>query len=315
MLESWNDGPAKNAIVAFVRKTTDPASPDFVPVRDRIATFDQDGTMWVEQPLYTQFMFALHRLAEFAAEHPEWTTTEPFKAALARDLITLGNLPFADVEALVNATHTGMSTDVFEKIVRDWVAGAIHPRWNRKYTELIYQPMLEVMDFLRANDFRVYMVTGGGQAFVRAFAEDVYGLPPEHVIGSSYAVEFGYDAAGKPVLMRPAKLLLFNDTVAKPQDIYLFLGRPPLAAFGNSAGDKPMLEYTQSGSGPRLMCLVQHDDAEREYDYGPGVEVKTTVGTFTQALADEAKANGWLVISMKNDWNRIFSFEPPTLSS
>ena len=255
MLESWNDGPAKDAIVAFVRKTTEPGSPEFVAERDRIATFDQDGTMWVEQPLYTQFMFAIHRLAELAVEHPEWTTTHPFKIALERDLVTLGNLPFADVEGLVNATHTGMSTDAFEKIARDWIASAIHPRWNRKYTELVYLPMLEVMDYLRANGFKVYMVTGGGQAFVRAFAEDVYGLLPEQVIGSSYEVQFEYDASGKPVLMRPPKLLLFNDTVAKPQDIYLFLGRPPLAAFGNSAGDKPMLEYTQSGGGGRASCV------------------------------------------------------------
>jgi phosphoserine phosphatase len=309
-LPSWNDGPAKTAILEFVRKTTDPASPEFVPQKDRIATFDQDGTMWVEHPMYAQLEFALARLAELAPQHPEWKSTEPFKSTLAGDMAAFAKFTMDDLETLVAASHAGMSTDAFRGIVVDWIGKAKHPRWGRPYTDLVYQPMLEVMRYLHANGFQNYIVTGGGQAFVRAYAERVYDLTPERIIGASLETKFEYDADGEAVLMRPPKLLLYNDLAAKPQDIYLFLGRAPLAAFGNSTGDQQMLEYTQSGGGARLIALVLHDDAAREYDYGPeSPHSDTKFGAFTQALQDTAKAEGWVVASMRNDWRRIFAFE------
>jgi phosphoglycolate phosphatase-like HAD superfamily hydrolase len=310
-LPSWNEGPAKAAILDFVRRTTDAGSPDFVAESERIATFDQDGTLWVEHPYYTQFAFALDRLAELAPQHPEWKTTEPFKSIFAGDQSALAKFSLADLETLIAATHAGMTTDAFHALVADWIAKAKHPRWNRPYTDLVYQPMLEVMRYLRAGGYKVHIVTGGGQAFVRAYAARVYDAPPENVIGSSMETQFEYDAAGNAVLMRPPKLLLYNDSSGKPQDIYLFLGRPPVAAFGNSTGDKQMLEYTQAAGGLRLMSLVLHDDAQREYAYGPETpQADTKFGAFTQALYDEAKAKGWIVISMKDDWKRIFAFEP-----
>jgi hypothetical protein len=310
LLPSWNDGAAKAAIVAFLRATTDPASPDFVPEKDRIATFDQDGTTWVEHPCYAQLAFTLHRLAALAPLHPEWRDADPFKSALTEGLAAFGKFTMADLETLVTATHAGMSTDAFEGIVAEWTANARHPRWNRPYTELVYQPMLEVMSCLRANGFRIYIVTGGGQAFVRAYADRVYGTPPERIIGSSLTTQFEYDERGSVILTRPAKLLLYNDNTGKPQDIYLFLGRPPRAAFGNSTGDRQMLEYAQSGGGVRLMTLILHDDADREYAYGPGSgNADANFGTFTQELYDEATARNWVVVSMKTDWKRIFPFE------
>jgi phosphoserine phosphatase len=311
-LPSWNDGAAKAAIVAFVQATTDPASPQFVPEKHRIATFDQDGTLWVEHPMFTQLAFALDRLLQLAPQHPEWKSTEPFKSALTADMGTIAKLTMNDLLTVVAATHAGMTTDDFEHTVGTWMAQARHSRWNRPYTDLIYQPMLEVMRYLEANGFKNYLVTGGGQAFVRAYAEAVYGTPPEQVIGSSLESQFDYDTDGAAILMRSPKVLLFNDNAGKPQDIYLFLGRQPLAAFGNSTGDKEMLEYAQSGGGARLMTLVLHDDEEREYAYGPGsAHADTKFGAFTQALADTAKAKGWVVVSMKSDWNRLFPFETP----
>jgi phosphoserine phosphatase len=310
-LPSWNDGAAKSAIVAFVKATTDSSSKDFVRPQDRIATFDQDGTLWVEHPMYTQLAFVLSRLAELAPQHPEWKTSEPFKSTLAGDLAAFANFTMADLETLVAASHAGMSTDDFSGIVSDWLAKASHPRWKRPYTELVYQPMLEVMQYLRANGFTTYIVTGGGQAFVRVYAERVYGSPPEHVIGSSLETKFEYDADGKAVLMRPPKLLLYNDLAGKPEDIYLFLGRAPRAAFGNSTGDQQMLEYTQAAGGARLMALVLHDDPEREYSYGPEAgQTDTKFGAFTRALYDQATTKGWVIVSVKRDWKRVFPFDP-----
>jgi phosphoserine phosphatase len=309
-LPSWNEGLAKATILDFVRKTTAPSSPSFVRPKNRIATFDQDGTTWVEQPMYTQLAFALDRLAELAPQHPEWRTTEPFSSMLAGDMAAFAKFTMNDLEALVEVSHAGMSTDAFRDIVVDWIEKAKHPRWDRSYTDLVYQPMLEVMRYFEDNGFRNYIVTGGGQAFVRAYAEGVYDMTPEQVIGSSLETQFEYDTGGAAFLMRPPKLLLYNDSAGKPQDIYLFLGRPPVAAFGNSTGDQQMLEYTQTGGGARLMVLILHDDATREYDYGPGSpHADTKFGAFTHALADTARANGWLVASMKNDWKRIFAFE------
>jgi phosphoglycolate phosphatase-like HAD superfamily hydrolase len=309
-LPSWNEGPAKQAILEFVRSTTDKANANYVVPEERIVTFDQDGTLWVEHPLYTQLMFALERVAELAPQNPEWKTTEPFKSILAGDL---GALTFTlpDIEALVFATHAGMTVEAFETMARDWVAKATHARWKRPYTDLIFAPMVEVMAHFRANGYRTYIVTGGGQAFVRVMANRAYGIEPEHVIGSAAETSFSYGPDGKPMMTRPPKLLFYNDVTAKPQDIYLFLGRPPRAAFGNSLGDEPMLDYTAAAGGSRFMALVFHDDATREYAYGPANGLADTkVGTFSQALYDKAKAAGWTIISMKSDWKRIFAFEP-----
>jgi len=309
-LPSWNNGAAKQSIIEFVRVTTDHSNPKFVPPEQRIATFDQDGTLWVEHPMYSQLMFALDRVVALAPKHPEWKTTEPFKSVLTDDKAALAKFTMKDLEAIVFATHTGMSVNGFQAIAKEWSSKAKDHRWNKPYTELVYQPMLEVMRYLRANGYRTYIVTGGGQDFVRAYAEQVYGVPPEQVIGTALAMQYTYDKQGNGILMRPPKLLLNNNLSGKPEDIYLFTGRAPRAAFGNSTGDQQMLEYTQANPGASLMVLVLHDDATREYAYGPATGLPDSkVGTFTQALYDEAKKKGWVVVSMKNDWKQIFAFE------
>jgi phosphoserine phosphatase len=309
-LPSWNDGVAKQAILEFVRVTTDSSNPKYVAPDQRLATFDQDGTLWVEHPMYAQVAFALERLAVLAPQHPEWKTSEPFKTVLSGDMAALAKLGLQGLLPIVAATHSGMSVDVFSATVRDWMGASKHPRWNRPYADLVYQPMLEVMRYLRTNGYKTYFVTGGGQVFVRAYADRVYGIPPAQVIGSAMETQFTTGDDGKPVLMKSPKLVLNNDLSGKPEDIYLFLGAPPQAAFGNSNGDQPMLEYTQAGEGARLMMLVLHDDAAREYAYGPAAGLPDTkFGTFDQALYDKAKAESWSVISMKNDWKRLFPFE------
>jgi phosphoglycolate phosphatase-like HAD superfamily hydrolase len=304
-LGSWNDGPAKQAIVAFVGQTTDPASPKFVAPAARIAVFDQDGTTWVEQPLYAQAMFAFHQLGVMAAKDPKLKETEPFKTVLSGDRAAIAKLSVPDLEKVLAVTHSGMTVEAFQKSVQEWITTAKHPRFQRLYTELVYQPMLEVMNYLRANGYKTYIVTGGGQDFVRTYAERVYGVPPEQVVGSAGDTKFGYDKDGKAILTKEPKLLLLDDHAGKPVGIHLMIGRVPVAAFGNSTGDKDMLEYTQAGDGARLLMLVHHDDAAREYAYGP----ESKVGTFSDALMAEAQKRGWVVISMKNDWKRIFAWE------
>jgi hypothetical protein len=309
-LPSWNEGPTKQAIIKFVSATTTAGGPQFVPPAERFATFDQDGTLWVEQPMYTQAVFALDRLVAMAPEHPEWKTTEPFKSVLDGDRKAMAKFTTQDLMKIVVVTHTGMTAGEFAALVKDWFATARDPRWHRPFTELVYQPMLELMQYLRANGYRTYIVTGGGQDFVRTYADRVYGIPPEQIIGSALDMEFTYNDAGKAIMMRPPKLLLNNNFSGKPEDIYLFIGRHPQGAFGNSTGDREMLEYTQAGGDGALMMLVLHDDPIREYAYGPADGLPASkVGTFTQALYDEAKAKGWNVISMKNDWKRIFPFD------
>ena len=309
-LPSWNDGSSKQAIVKFVAATTTAGNPAFVAPGSRFATFDQDGTLWVEQPMYTQLIFALDRVRVLAPEHPAWKTTEPFKSVLANDDAAMAKFTMKDLEQILIATHTGMTTGQFTAIVKAWIATARNPRWHRPYTDMVYQPMLEVMRYLRANGYRTYIVTGGGQAFVRTYAQQTYGVPPEQVIGSALETQFTYNAAGEAILMRPPKLLINNDFSGKAEDIYLFLGGPPQAAFGNAAGDRQMLEYTDSGGKDALMMIVMHDDAVREYAYGPANGLPASkIGTFPQSLYDEAKAKGWNVISMKHDWKRIFPFE------
>ncbi len=308
-LPAWNDGRAKQAILSFVEQVTDSSRPTYVAPEDRIATFDNDGTLWVEHPLYTQAMFALDRVAELAPQHPEWKEKDPFKAVLAGDREAMAKFSEKDWAIIVAATHAGMTTTEFLVIVREWLAKAKHPRFKRPYTDLVYQPMLEVLAYLRANGFKTYIVTGGGQEFVRVYAEQVYGIPPEQVVGSSIATKYEY-RNGKPVLMREPKVFFINDHAGKPVGINLFIGRRPHAAFGNSTGDQQMLEWTTAGDGARIGMLVLHDDAEREYAYGPAAGLPDTkVGTFDEALNDKAKEKGWVVISMKKDWKVIFPFE------
>lgn len=309
-LPSWNNSPAKTAIINFVRITTDKSNPNFVPIDQRIATFDQDGTTWVEYPLYTQLLFILDQVRELAPKHPDWYTTEPFKSVLTGNRKAIANFTEKDIQKIVNATQAGMSVYDFQITVNRWLLNARNPHWQRPYTDLVYQPMLEVMRYLRANGYKTYIVTGGGQDFVRTYAQQIYGIPPEQIIGSAFVTQYQYENNGQSVLMRTPKLLLNNNFSGKPENIYLMIGRRPVAAFGNSTGDEQMLEFTQGGSGARLMMLVLHDDPDREFAYGPASGLpKAKVGVFTQALYDEAKKNGWIIISMKNDWKRIFPFD------
>jgi phosphoglycolate phosphatase-like HAD superfamily hydrolase len=309
-LPSWNDGPAKQAVEDFVRTTTETGGAKFVPPEERVATFDQDGTLWVEHPLYSQFVYCLDRVPVLAKEKPELKDVEPFKTVLSGDLEAVSKLPLPELVKIAAATLTGMTTEQFQAEVKNWLATAKDHRWKRPYTELTYQPMQEVLKYLRANGYKTFIVTGGGQDFVRVYSEEVYGIPPEQVVGSAGAVKFGYDKDSKPILTKEPKLLLNDNDAGKPEGIHLMIGRRPVAAFGNSTGDRQMLEYTKAGNGARLCMLVLHDDAEREYAYGPAQGLsKTKVGTFTQALYDEAKKDGWFVISMKNDWKVIFPFE------
>ena len=309
-LPSWNEGAAKLAIVRFVQSTTEKASAKFVPPEERIATFDQDGTLWVEHPMYAQLVYCLDRVPEVVKAKPQLAKVEPFKTVLSGDREAIAKLSRKDLLKILAATLTGMSVDEFSAEVKQWLLSAKHPRWGRPYTELTYAPMIELLKYLRANGYKTYIVTGGGQDFVRAYSEATYGVPPEQVVGSAGGTSYGYDKNGRPVLTKDPKLLLNDNNAGKPEGIHLMIGRRPHAAFGNSTGDRQMLEYTKAGEGERLAMLVLHDDAKREYAYGPAVGLPDTkVGAFTQALYDEATTHGWVVISMKNDWNRIFTFE------
>jgi len=309
-LASWNDGPAKQAILDFVRATTDQASSKFVPPEQRIATFDQDGTLWVEHPVYSQVVYCLDRVPAVVERDPKLRDVEPFKTVLSGNREAIAKLSLHDLEKILFATLTGMSVDEFGAEASKWLASAKDGRWKRPYTDLIYQPMLEVMQFLRSNGFRTYIVTGGGQDFVRMYSGRVYGVPPEQVVGTAGGTKFGYQKDGTPFLTKEPKLLLYDDGAGKPEGIHLMIGRRPRASFGNSDGDREMLEYTGAGDGARLMMLVLHDDAQREYAYGPAQGLpETKVGTFSQELYEEAKKKNWTVISMKNDWKRVFPFE------
>ena len=308
-LPSWNDGPTKQGIISFVDKVTKEGSPAFVPPAERIATFDNDGTLWCEQPLPVQLYFALDRVKALAPQHPEWKTKEPFASLLKGDLKTaLAGGDRALLE-IVMATHTGMTTVEFEQIVKDWIATAKHPKTGKLYTEMVYQPMLELLAYLRANGFKNYIVSGGGIEFMRPWTEKVYGIPPEQVVGSSIKTKFEM-RDGKPVLVRLPQLNFNDDKGGKPVGINQHIGRRPIAAFGNSAGDEQMLEYTQGGSSARFMLLVLHDDAAREYAYGPAKGLPNVkLGAFTQAVYDKAQKEGWTVVSMKDDWKQVFPFE------
>ncbi len=309
-LPSWNDGPAKQAIVSFIRATTDASSPQFVPPRERIATFDQDGTLWVEKPVVPQIRYCLDRVGAGVKEKPALENAQPLKTVPSGQQAAIAKLSMKDLGKLLAATLGGITTDQYEAEVKQWLATAKHPRWRRPYTELTYQPMQEVLKYLHANGYKTYIVTGGGQDFVRVYAEYTYGIPPEQVVGTMAGVKFGYGKDGKPILTKEPRLLLNDVYGGKPEGIHLMIGRRPQAALGNSTGDQQMLEYTKAGDGLRLAMLVLHDDAAREYAYGPAQGLPDTdEGTFTQALYDEAQKDGWTVISMKNDWKRIFAFE------
>ena len=291
-LPSWNDGPAKSRIVAFV------AAANAIAPDARIAVFDNDGTLWAEQPLYFQFMFVLDRIKALAPQHPEWKTQQPFKAVLDNDFAGIDE---KTVVQLLEATHAGMTIDAFAASVTNWIATARHPRFHLPYTDLVYQPMLELLRYLRASGFKTYIVSGGGVEFMRAFAETVYGIPPEQVIGSTGVTKFQIGADGKPELIKEPKVEFIDDGPGKPVGINKFIGRRPVFAFGNSDGDQQMLEWTAAGSGPRFEGLVHHTDAAREYAYDRG----SKIGKLDKAL-DEANAKGWLVVDMKKDWRTVF---------
>jgi len=303
-LPSWNDTSPKQTIISFMQRVTQEGSPDFVPVDQRIATFDNDGTLWVEQPMYTQLAFVIARVHALAPKHPAWKTTQPFKGVLEGDMKAVEATGEKGLVQLMAATHAGMSVDDFQKIVSDWLATAQHPRFKRLYTECVYQPMLELLAYFRANGFKTYIVSGGGIEFMRPWTERVYGIPPEQVVGSSIKTQFEM-VNGQPVLMRLPEINFIDDKEGKPVGINQYIGRRPIAAFGNSDGDQQMLEWTTAGSGPRLALLVHHTDAVREYAY----DRTSTFGRLDKAL-DEARAKGWIVVDMKNDWKTIFPPQP-----
>ncbi len=309
-LPSWNDGPSKDAIVKFVRATTDPSSTDLVPPEERIATFDQDGTLWVEHPIYTQLVYCFDRVPIVVKTKPELADVEPFKTVLTGNREAIAKLPLDELLKIVAVTLSGMDVDTYLNEVSAWIGAARDPRWKRPYTELTYLPQIELLKYLRDAGYRTYIVTGGGQDFVRTYAERVYGIPPEQVVGTAGGLSYTYATDGRPELMKEPKLLINDNNAGKPESIHLMIGRRPHFAFGNSTGDRQMCEYTKAGDGARLATLVLHDDGKREYAYGPAMGLPDTkVGTFTQELYDEAKKDGWIVVSMKNDWKRIFAFE------
>ncbi|MBN8452725.1 HAD family hydrolase [Accumulibacter sp.] len=312
-LPSWNDGAAKRAIIDFVQTTTAEGSAHFVAPAERVATFDQDGTLWAEHPMYTQVMYVLERVPALVKAKPELAKVAPYStvfAILKGDRAAIARLTLPDLEKLAAATLTGMPVDTFAAEVNKWLAEARDGRWKKPYTELTYLPMQELLKYLRANGYKTWIVTGGGQDFVRQYSEKTYGVPPEQVIGTAGGTRYGYAKDGKPFLTKEPRLLLNDNNAGKPEGIHLMIGRRPTMAVGNSTGDQQMLEYTKAGSGARLAMLVLHDDARREYAYGPAQGLPATkVGTFTQALHDQAEKQGWTVVSMKNDWKRIFAFD------
>lgn len=308
-LPSWNEGEIKQSIINFVQTVTDKSSASYVPPQNRIATFDNDGTLWVEQPLYSQFVFAIDRIKTLAQHHPEWKKQKPFSLFLNGDKQAYSQLTLEDIKKIIMETHTKMTVEEFQQSAKAWLATAKHPRFGHLYTQTIYQPMLEVIKYLQDHDFQVYIVTGGGQEFVRAFSNETYGVGVEKVIGTLGETHYEYQN-NKPALIKSPTLMLLDDGKGKPEAINYFIGKKPIIAFGNSDGDRQMLEWTQSNSGLHLMLLIHHDDAVREYAYGP----KSKIGTFSESLMKEAKQSHWKIVSMKNDWKVIFPFDLNTPS-
>ena len=303
-LPSWNEGSAKQAILDFARRVTAAGGPDFVPVPERIATFDNDGTLWTEQPNYFEVIFAMDRVRALAARHPEWKTLEPFKWVIEDNRDALATMGEKGILQIIAATHADLTTEEFKQIVLDWVATARHPRFKRPYTDLVYQPMLELMAFLRANQFKTFIVSGGGIDFMRPCTERVYGIPPEQVVGSSGVTKYVLQAPDRPVLIKEPKVEFIDDGPGKAEGINRFIGRRPIFAFGNSDGDQQMLEWTAAGAGARFMGLVHHTDAVREYAY----DRNSPIGRLDKAW-DEAARRGWIVVDMKADWKVIYPFE------
>ena len=303
-LPSWHTGPVKASIMDFVRRVTTQGSPDFTPLAERVATFDNDGTLWSEQPIYVQLAFALDRVRTLAPQHPEWKSTQPFKAVLDNDAEALAAAGTRGLAQLIMATHAGMTTDEFTQAVAAWIATARHPRFDRPYTDLVYQPMLELLVYLRDNGFKTYVVSGGTVDFMRVWTDRAYGIPPEQVIGSTFVTELERRADGTLALVRQPKLDFLDDGPGKPVAINKFIGRRPILAFGNSDGDQQMLQWTAAGSGLRLMGLVRHTDGDREWSY----DRTSPIGRLDKAL-DEALAKGWLVVDMKRDWRVVYPFQ------
>jgi phosphoglycolate phosphatase-like HAD superfamily hydrolase len=301
LLPSWNEGHAKEAIVQFIADTTAEQSKDYIKPEDRIAVFDQDGTLWVEQPIYTQFFFAIDTIKSLASKNPEWKQEEPYKSILEYNLAEIQNFNIQDIEKIIAVSHSNMTVDEFKENVLLWLSKALHPRFQKSYTELIYQPMIEVIKYFKTKGYKVYIVSGSGQEFIRAYSEKVYGIPPEQIIGSTEKVKYEYNE-GQPVLVKLPEVLFINDKKGKPEAINLFIGKRPIAAFGNSDGDRQMLEWSESSKGRSFQLLVHHDDSIREYKY----DTDSKVGTFSKALMDKAKKNEWIIVSMKNDWKIIF---------
>jgi phosphoglycolate phosphatase-like HAD superfamily hydrolase len=299
-LPSWNEGTTKTAIIKFVQDVTKQGSPDYVQPKDRIATFDNDGTLWVEYPMYTQILFAFDRVKKLAPQNPEWKTKQPFKALLEGDMKKVGAYGMKGVMEILMATHSGMTAVEFEKTVSQWLTTNKQSKFKRLYTECIYQPQLELLAYLRANGFKAFICSGGGKAFMRSFSEKAYGIPSEQVIGSSVVAEFQVKD-GKPELVRMPKINFVNDKAGKPVGIYQHIGRRPILAFGNSDSDMQMIEYTMAGEGKRMGLFVHHTDEDREYAY----DRKSHVGTLDKAI-DQADANGWIIVDMKKDWKKIF---------
>jgi phosphoglycolate phosphatase-like HAD superfamily hydrolase len=305
-LPSWNEGPVKRQIIEFVQAVTDQTSKDFVKPAERIAVFDNDGTLWSEQPMYFEFLFALDEVKRTAAQHPEWKTTQPFKAVLENDHQALAASGMDGLLKIFGATHTGMTTEAFDDYARTWLSQARHPKTGKPYTDMIFQPMLEMLDYLRGQSFKTYIVSGGDTGFMRAFAEKVYGIPPEQVIGTTFVTAFQFKD-GKASIVRTPKLAHNDDGPGKPESIDAVIGRRPILAFGNSDGDLQMLQWTATGQGKRFMGLVHHTDAKREWAY----DRQSSIGRLDKAL-DEANNRGWTVVDMASDWRRIYPFEPPT---
>lgn len=303
LLPSWKDGKTKAAIIHFVQDVTQTDGPHYVPPEERIATFDNDGCLWSEKPLYFQLQFAIDRIRQLSPEHSEWKTMQPFKAVLENDMEALAAEGEKGLLQLVMASHAGMTTTEFSKIVLDWIVSARHPRFNRPYTDLVFQPMLELLTYLRSNGFKVYITSGGGIEFMRAWVENVYGIPPEQVIGSSIKLKYEL-RNGMPVLVRLPEIDFIDDKTEKPVGIFKFIGRRPIAAFGNSDGDLQMLQWTAAGDGKRFMLLVHHTDEEREWAY----DRESHIGRLDKAM-DEANAKGWVIVDMKKDWKVIYPFQ------
>ena len=303
-LPSWNDGAVKKSITDFVARVTTQGGADFVPLDQRIATFDNDGTLWAEQPIYFQVQFALDRVKAMAPMHPDWKNREPFKTVLGGDIKALARLGEKGLLQVMAATHSGMTVEDFTNTVADWIASARHPRFNRPYTDMIYQPMLELLAYMRANGFKTFIVSGGGIEFMRPWTEKVYGIPPEQVVGSSGVTKWQMGKDDKPSLLKEAKVEFIDDGLGKPVGINRFIGRRPVFAYGNSDGDQQMLEWTAAGAAARFMGIVHHDDAEREWAY----DRQSHVGKLDKAW-DEGLRRGWAITSMKRDWKVIFPFE------